>query len=393
MTDAHGSNGRSYDVIVVGLGAMGSASLHALARSGRRVLGIDQFAPPHALGSSHGRTRIIREAYYEHPGYVPLVRRAYDLWRELQRTVGKTLYTRTRGMTLGPEDGTVVRGVLASVDAFSIPHLVLSAAGVRRQFPGLQPSDDMVGVLDEHAGALFPEMCIGALLASATQTGAAVCRDEQVTGWEASDNGVRVRTSRGEYRAEQLVLAGGAWMRSLVPELAAVLSVERQPIHWFEPASHAEDFGPARCPVTLWEYGPGRVFYTLPDFGDGVKAGVHYEGQSVDPDRVDRATSRAEDAQAADLLRRFMPHAMGRLRESQVCLYTNAPDLHFIVDVHPAHPTQVVVLSACSGHGFKFATVIGEIAVELLATGTSQHDVSMFRMGRSNLSPSRSVDA
>jgi sarcosine oxidase len=171
-------------------------------------------------------------------------------------------------------------------------------------------------------------------------------------------------------------------MRTLVPELAHVLAVVRQPIHWFEPASRAEEFAPARCPVTLWEYGPGHVFYTLPDFGDGVKAGVHYEGQPVDPDRVERRTSAAEDAQAADLLRRFMPHAKGQLRESQVCLYTNTPDLHFIVDRHPAHPDRVVVLSACSGHGFKFAPVIGEIAAELLATGASRFDLPMFRLNR-----------
>jgi sarcosine oxidase len=178
------------------------------------------------------------------------------------------------------------------------------------------------------------------------------------------------------------VLAAGAWMRTLVPELAGVLSVERQPIHWFEPASDPDDFTPSRCPVTLLEDDAGHKFYTLPNFGDGLKAGVHYEGQVVDPDRVERRTSAEEEAQATEMLRRFMPHAAGRLRESQVCLYTNTPDLHFILDVHPTYAKQVVILSACSGHGFKFATAVGEAAADLLEAGTSRHDISMFRMGR-----------
>ena len=374
-----------YDVIVAGLGAMGSASVYALTRERprpRRVLGIDRFSPPHALGSSHGRTRIIREAYFEHPAYVPIVRRAFDLWRELERRVGSPLYTKTRGITIGSEAGMLVRGALASVAAFDVPHRVLSAADVRRELPGLQPLDGMVGVLEDRAGVLFPEHCISAMLASAEQGGAHLRRDEAVVAWEASGDGVRVRTTAGEYRAGQLVIASGAWTPRLVPELARVLSVVRQPIHWFVPASHPEEYAAARCPVTLWEYAPDRVFYTLPDFGDGLKAAVHYEGQPVDPDRVDRKTSPDEDAQVAELVRRFMPHAKGRLRESQVCLYTNTPDLHFVIDVHPAHPERVVVVSACSGHGFKFAPAIGEIVADLLAGATPRFDLTMFRMGR-----------
>jgi sarcosine oxidase len=371
-----------YDVIVVGLGAMGSACIDALARAKRRVLGIDRFTPPHALGSSHGRTRIIREAYFEHPAYVPIVRRSFDLWRDLERAVGRPLYTKTGGINIGPEDGMLVRGARASAEAFGVPHRVLSAAGVRRHFPGLQPLDDMVGVEEERAGVLFPEECITALHARATRAGAEVQCGEAVVGWTASGDGVRVFTAGAEYRAAQIVLAGGAWMRTLVPELADVLKVVRQPIHWFEPSIHPQYFTPTQCPVSLWEYAADRFFYALPDFGDGVKAGVHYEGQPVDPDQVDRRTSPDEDAQVTDLLRRFMPHAKGHLRESQVCLYTNTPDLHFIIDVHPAYPAQVAVVSACSGHGFKFATAIGEIVADLLAGAPARYDLSMFRMTR-----------
>ena len=371
----------AYDVIVVGLGAMGSACLDALAGAKRRVLGIDRFAPPHALGSSHGRTRITREAYFEHPAYVPIVRRAQELWRELERTAGRPLFVKTGGLTVGPEGGMLVRGALASAQAFRVLHRVLSAAGVHRQFPGLQPLDDMVGVLEDSAGVLFPELCISALLARATRAGAEVRRDEAVIAWKADGDGVLVITSSGEYRGAQLVLSGGGWMGTLVPELAGVLKVVRQPIHWFEP-SRPEEFTPARCPVTLWEYGPGRVFYTLPDFGDGVKAAVHYEGKPVDPDHVDRRTTPDEDARAMDLLRRFLPHAKGRLLESEVCLYTNTPDLHFIIDMHPLHPKRVAVVSACSGHGFKFAPAIGEVVAQLLAGTAPRYDLGMFRMTR-----------
>jgi sarcosine oxidase len=373
---------RPYDVIVVGLGAMGSASLYALAQAKRRALGIDRFAPPHGLGSSHGRTRIIREAYFEHPAYVPIVRRAFDLWREIERRFGKTLYTKTRGITLGLENGMLVRGARESAETFEVPHRVLSAADVRRHFPGLQPLDDMVGVVEDRAGVLFPEDCIATMIAGAERAGADVRRDEKVIGWEAGSDGVRVMTSRGEYRAKQLVLSGGAWMRALVPELAPVLKVVRQPIHWFVPASHPEEFSAAQCPVTLWEYAPGRVFYTLPDFGDGLKAAVHYEGQPVDPDHVDRRTSAAEDAQVTDRLRQLMPHAAGHVRESQVCLYTNTPDLHFVIDVHPEHRSNVVVVSACSGHGFKFASAVGEIVRDLLDGVKPLFDLSMFGMAR-----------
>ena len=364
---------------------MGSASLYALTRSRSArggVLGIDKFAPPHALGSSHGRTRIIREAYFEHPAYVPLVRRAFDLWRELERDAGRSLYVRTRGITIGPEDGMLVRGARASAEAFLVPHRVLSAAGVTRLFPGLQPLDDMVGVLEERAGVLFPEECIATMLERAARAGAEIRRDEPVVSWTATDDGVVVRTAAGEYHAARLVLTGGAWMPTLVPELAPVLRVVRQPIHWFSPASRPEQFTPDHCPVTLWEYGKDRVFYTLPDFGDGLKAAVHYEGQAVDPDKVSRTTSREEDAQVTDLLRRFMPRAKGHLERSEVCLYTNTPDLHFVIDRHAEYPEQVTVVSACSGHGFKFAAVIGEIVADLITQGKSRFDLSMFRMGR-----------
>jgi len=253
---------RSYDVIVAGLGAMGSATMYALARAqgpARRVLGIDRFSPPHGLGSSHGRTRIIREAYFEHPAYVPIVRRAFDLWRELEQTAGRTLYTRTRGITLGPEDGMLVSGARASAEQFEVPHRVLASAEVTREFPGLQPLDGMVGVVEERAGVLFPEHCIAAMLGLAEQAGAELRRDETVVAWEAKGDGVTVKTTAGEYRAARLVIAAGAWIPRLVPELAGILAVARQPVFWFVPDSHADDYsaalGTCSRPVVLYAAG------------------------------------------------------------------------------------------------------------------------------------------
>jgi len=379
------SHEQSYDVIVAGLGAMGSATVYALTRAqarSPRVLGIDRFSPPHRLGSSHGRTRIIREAYFEGPAYVPIVRRAFDLWRELEQAAGRTLYSRTRGITLGAPDGMLASGARASAEQFDVPHRVLSAAEVTRNFPGLRPAAGMVGVVEERAGVLFPEDCIATMLGLAEKAGAELRRDETVVAWEANGDGVVVRTTDNEYRATRLVIAGGAWMPRLVPELAGTLAVERQPIHWFAPDSHSEDYSAPQCPVTLWEYAPDRTFYTLPDFGDGVKAAVHYEGQSVDPDHVNRQTSPEDVARVAELLRCFMPNAEWQLRDSQVCLYTNTPDLHFIIDRHPSHADRVVVVSACSGHGFKFATAIGEIAADLVAERKPRFDLDMFRMTR-----------
>ena len=373
-----------YDVIVIGLGAMGSAAACALARGRRRVLGLDRFTPPHTLGSSHGRTRIIREAYFEHPLYVPLVRRALECWRELERASGRTLLRQTGGISIGPEDGVLVRGVLASAREHGIPHRVLSAAGVRRLYPVLQPLDGMVGVVEDRAGVLFAEACLTTMLALAARAGAELHTDEPVSGWHVERGGeapVRVTTDRGEYAARQLVIAAGSWTPSLVPELAPALTVTRQVIHWFEPAAHAASLAPDQCPVTLWEYAPDRMFYTLPDFGDGVKVGVHTDREVTDPEHADRRSHPQQAARVIDLLRRFMPHAKGRLAESQVCLYTNTPDLHFVVDFHPAHG-EVLVLSPCSGHGFKFASVIGEVAAELLATGGSRFDLSAFRVER-----------
>jgi sarcosine oxidase len=367
----------TFDVAVVGLGAMGSAAAYHLARRGRSVLGLDRFAPPHAHGSSHGRTRIIREAYFEHPAYVPLVQRAYELWSELERATGRELLRITGGLMLGRSDGILVAGARRSAEEHRLPHALLTAAEVRSRFPALAPEDDLAAVFEPRAGVLFPERCIEAHLDQARRHGATLRCDEAATAWRCDGGGVRVTTGDGEYHAAQLLLTAGSWMRALAPGLELPLTVERQVLYWFAPAADAPIFAPARCPIHLWEPSPQRFFYGFPDFGDGVKVALHHGGESADPDHVRRAVRGDEVAAMRALVRRFLPAADGALRSSAVCTYTNTPDGHFWIDRHPDH-AHVLIASACSGHGFKFSSAIGEALADLLEERRSRFDLRMF---------------
>ncbi len=366
-----------FDVVIVGLGAMGSAVACHLSRRGERVLGLDRFAPPHALGSSHGQTRIIREAYFEHPIYVPLVQRAYELWSALERETGRTLFRETGGLMIGKPDGAVVAGARRSAKEHSLTHEVFSAAEVRARFPALQPTDEMLAVWEPRAGILFPEICVEAHLTMARTQGADLRSDEPVLSWEVDGDGVRVLTAKGGYRARQLVLTAGSWIHSLLGDMKLPLSVERQVQLWFEP-KHRVPFQPERCPIHIWEHEPGRFFYGFPDLGGGVKVARHHEGEMVDPDFVNREVLPEEVEAMRTLVRQFLPDAEGSLRSAAVCMYTNAPDGHFFIDRHPAHP-RVLIASPCSGHGFKFSSVIGEVMADLLTEGQTRFDLSLFR--------------
>jgi sarcosine oxidase len=368
----------SYDVIVVGLGAMGSAAVYHLAKHGKKVLGLDRFSPPHTFGSSHGETRIIREAYFEHPTYVPIIQRAYDLWADLEREANRSLFLQTGGLMIGRADGIVFSGAKRSAEIHRLSHEVLSASDVRSQFPGIEPAEDMMAVREPRAGILFPQVCIESHLALARLRGACLQFDEPVVRWRAEADGVRVLTSKGEYTAGRLLLTAGAWIRSLLPDLKIPLTIERQILFWFQPRENAGLFKPGRCPIYLWEYEPEKFFYGFPDLGTGVKVARHHEGQVTDADNVRREVGSGEIESMRGIVRRFLPQADGPLKASTVCLYTNTPDGHFFIDVHPAH-AQVLVASPCSGHGFKFSSVIGEILSDLMTQGQSRFDLSLFR--------------
>ena len=371
-----------FDVGVIGLGATGSASLHAFAQRGARVIGFDQYAPPHARGSTHGHTRIIREAYYEHPLYVPLVRRAYDLWAQLERDAKASLLVQTGGVMVGPESGPLVAGALASVRTHDIPHEMLDAHSLNARFPAYRAHADWVALLEHRAGMLFPERCVSAFLSVARTKGAEIRTNEAVRRWTSSARGITLETMTAKYEVDRLVVAAGPWLPSLIDSLGVLLplEIERQMSHWFQPAKPDEKYSSRRCPVGLWEPRDSEVFITLPDEGHGVKCGMHHAGAATSPDSVDRKVSDAENEAARALLEDVMPGAGGRLREASVCLYTNTPDRHFIIDW--LHGGRVLVASPCSGHGFKFASSIGEIVAQLVIDGRSWMDLAPFSLSR-----------
>lgn len=372
-----------WDVIVVGVGAMGSATAFHLAHRGVRVLALEQFDLAHDRGSSHGYTRIMRHAYYNAPGYVPLVQRAQTLWRELEEISGETLFIHTGGLSMGRPDALVVRGALLAAERFGLEHEVLDAAEVARRFPAVRLSDDMIGVHDPSAGFLLPERAILAHAAAARLHGAEVRTQEAITGWETTTDGVEVQTEHRVYRAERLVFTAGAWMAELLADLHLPLEVTRQVVGWFEPDEPAL-CEPDRLPVWLLQPPDDEeYFYGLPRFGPpGLKLGRMFHLQhAVTPETLNRTTDDADEALLRTCLAPYFPGANGRALELMTCMFTSTPDGHFIMDAHPRHP-NVTLVSACSGHGFKFASVVGEIAAELALDGESQHDIEMFRLDR-----------
>ena len=369
------------DAVVAGLGAMGSATLLELARRGVNVVGIDRYAPPHEFGSSHGKSRIIREAYFEDPRYVPLVQRAYERWTELEAESAVKLLHRTGGLMLGPPDGTLVRGARLSAQRHKLPHEVLSAADVRRRVPVFEPRGDMVGVWEPRAGALVPELAIETMLKLAARRGAVVHTNEQVMSWKPTALGVEVTTNRATYTAGRLILCVGAWTSALASSLKLPLTIERNAVLWFSPVRAAEAFAPERFPIFICESSPDWMWYGFPDLGDGVKVAVHHHGQRCDPESVDRRVAPEEIERVRWALDKYLPAANGALIDTTVCLYTNTPDGHFILDTHPESPA-VILASPCSGHGFKFAPVIGEILADLAMDQPPRFDISGFALSR-----------
>ncbi len=370
-----------FDIGVIGLGAMGSASTAALARSGAHVVGFDRLDPPHTMGSTHGHTRIIREAYYEHPLYVPLVRRAYELWAELEREAGEALLVQTGGVMAGPEDGALFAGALESARTHSIDHEILSSLELKERYPAFAPREDWVALVEKRAGFLKPERCVSAMLARAKRDGAELRTGERVMGWLRDGGAIRIRTDKSSVTVDRLVVAAGAWLPSLFESLGVhlPLEIERQLSHWFRPHEDKGYFTPADCPIALWDMPGGDVFATFPNDGHGIKCGMHHAGAATTPDAVNRTVSAAENAAARELLEQVMPGAGGEVVESRVCLYTNTPDHHFVMDWAD---DRVLVVSPCSGHGFKFAISIGEIVGQLATGERSWLDLSPFSLKR-----------
>lgn len=372
-----------YDAIVIGLGGMGSATAFHLARRGRRVLGLEQFDHLHERGSSHGLTRIIRLAYHEHPSYVPLLRRAYELWHELETVAGRELLVTTGSLEGGPEDGDMFRGALEAAELHGVEHEVLDAAEIARRYPGWRNLDrDLRAVWQPDGGFLLAEETMRAHADGATAAGAELRFREGARAWEpTSGGGVRVTTDVATYEADRLVIAAGPWTRQLVPSLEGRAEPERQVLAWFTPR-RPELFALDRFPVFLVDV-PGGSWYGFPTHdGHGLKLGwYHHFGEPIDPDDPDRSTRADDEAALRAFVERYLPDAAGPTEMLRACIFTNSPDEHFTIDVLPDAP-QVSIAAPCSGHGYKFASVVGEIMADLATEGRTGHDIGLFRLDR-----------
>jgi len=374
---------RRFDTIVIGIGGMGSAAVYHLAKRGQRVLGLERFDIPHSMGSSHGVTRIIRLAYYEHPSYVPLLRRAYELWRELETTVDEQLLHITGSLDAGPAGSQCFEGSRASCIEHGLPHEILTGAQVNERFPGYRLPDTHEAVLQPDGGYLLSERCIVAHVKAAQTFGAEVHARERVLGWESRADAIRVTTDHGVYEADRLIVSAGAWVGELVPGLKPITSPERQVLAWLQP-SRPDLFEQARFPVFNLIVDEGH-FYGFPVVSvPGFKFGLyHHLDEQVDPETINREAGPRDEAVLRAFAERYFPNGAGPTMALRTCMFTNAPDEHFILDLHP-DDARVVVASPCSGHGFKFCSVVGEITADLAETGETRHDISLFRLNRFN---------
>lgn len=373
------------DVIVLGLGGMGSAAARHLAGRGVAVLGLEQFTPVHDLGSSHGDTRIVRQAYFERPDYVPLLKRAYALWDQLSVETGRATFVRTGALMIGAAGSAVVAGTLASVERWNLPHEVLDRAEMARRYPQFVLRDGESAVFEADAGYVDPESAVRAHLALAARDGADLRFGCAVRSWDLDRAGIVVRTDGGDFRAARLVLAAGAWTGALVPGLGVPLRVGRRVGHYLQPLGGLDGFTVDRFPVYIFECAPGDEIYGFPLLGPaeaGVKVGFHHRGRDVDPDDVDRDVSAAEQAEIRDVLRRRIPALAGAHVSAKVCLYTLTPDEHFVIDRLPGTDGRVVVAAGFSGHGFKFTPVVGEILADLVLTGRTDLPIEFLSAAR-----------
>jgi sarcosine oxidase len=381
----------THDVIVAGLGGMGSAAAYQLAGRGQRVLGLERFSPAHDRGSSHGRSRIIRQAYFEGSEYVPLLLRAYELWEQLEEETGQRLMTLTGGLMIGREDGELVSGSVRSAEEHGLPYEKLDAAEIRRSFPAYAPAPGTVALYEEKAGFVRPEETVRAHLDRASSSGADLRFGEPVLSWEASGDGVRVETPKSTYEAGRLVISPGAWAPQLLADLDLPLEVIRQVMFWYEPKNGLEPFLPERFPIFIWEPEDGNMFYGFPaqDADRGVKAAFFRAGGvPTSPDTIDREVHEEEIGFLRGYLAEHVPELAGRCLDARACMYTNTPDEHFVISAHPGHP-QVVIACGFSGHGYKFCSVVGEIVADLAIEGSTRHPIDLFSPARLNRADAR----
>jgi sarcosine oxidase len=369
------------DVAVIGLGAMGSAALWRVAARGAGVVGFERFEPGHDKGSSHGDSRIIRTAYYEGPHYVPLVQSAFPLWRRLEEESGTALLTMTGALMIGAPGCDLVAGALSSARDHGLAHELLDGDQMRRRYPQFHLPPGTVGLFEQQAGILRPEAAIGAMVRRAEALGATVLRQTMVEAVEADAGEVRIRAGGRTYRARHAIVSVGSWLPDLLPVLRAPLQVERQVMLWW-PVRDPELFSPRRFPVFMHEIAPGRIRYGIPSLDAAtVKIGVHHEGEMTTADTIDREVHPRDLAPVQRYLRAYCPDVEPVVARAKVCMYTNTPDHHFLIGTPPGL-AGVTVLSVCSGHGFKYAPVVGDAAADLALEGRTSYPIDLFTPAR-----------
>jgi sarcosine oxidase len=357
---------------------MGASVSYNLAKKGLNVLTIERFGVNHQNGSSHGKSRIIRLAYYEDPRYVPLLKRAFDSWREIESKAGKKLLHKTGGLMMGRPDGELVTGVLLSAKTHALNHQVLSAKEAGEKFEAFNLRDDFEAIYEESAGVLSAEECVRALVGLGSEAGCEFRFSEQVTSWKGGIEGMEVETKGGTHRATKLVFCSGAWTGKLLGGLLP-LQVERQVPLWFSPSGH-DWFDSSKMPVFISEEEKGVFYYGTPDFGDGVKVARTHGGEETDPDKVNRNVT-AEDVAPVEKFASERLRGLGPLASSVTCLYTNTPDYNFVIGAHPDDP-RATIASACSGHGFKFGSVLGEVVADMVTEGKTHFDIGFLKPDR-----------
>ena len=383
----------AHDVVVVGLGAMGSAALRELSRRHVDVLGIDEHSPPHPFGSTHGESRITRLATGEGQAYVPLAMRSQQLWRELEVETGRTLLTCNGCLVLGREGaGFGIHGrhfledTITAARTFAIEHELLDAAQLTERFPQLALVGDERGYLEPSGGFARPEACVDAMLTVAVRDGAEVRRNERVEQVTLGGGGAVVRTAHGDIAANQVVVSAGAAVADLVgPEIGNHVSVHRQTMHWFATSPPHDMLSPERLPVFIWELSEKRFFYGFPEI-DGPGSGLKVASERDDPVHnlrdVERDVGMHESMDLFDdLVGPRIPQLERRRLRAVTCLYTAASDFDFIIDRHP-RGESVWLVSPCSGHGFKHSAAIGEAVAQLVTTGSSDVDLAPFALSR-----------
>ena len=371
----------NYDIIILGAGAMGCAAASHLARRGRSVLAIEQFGIAHDRGSSHGRSRVIRKAYFEDPRYVPMLLAAYELWRELERDTGRRLLHTVGCLNIGPPDHPRILGVERSVREHNLPHEILTTDDIARRWPVFQPAPGDIAFFEPEGGFVAAEEAIRAHVEVAERKGAIFRLSERVTSWNASTGSVHVETDAGRYEAAQLIITAGAWLAAVAAELNLPLKVERQVQFWFMP-QNPDPFTAPNLPSFILSRHDRPSFYGIPmQEHEGVKIARHHHGEFTTADALNRGILPEDEAVVRDFIRNHVPLADAPLIDAKVCMYTNTPDNHFIIDRHPKHE-NVIIAGGFSGHGFKFAPLVGAILADLAIDRTTRQPIDFLSINR-----------